>query len=117
MCNSSLRLLLPREGKAGLLGSLARQGRSLGFPVWLASQDADAFMTNGANGTNFAELAGCGVHFSPETRRESQQQEILGGVLRRGLNKGEAALRLHGKLRVGRVRQFWRDRGLRPLHA
>ena len=42
-------LLLPKEGKAGLLGSLARQGRSWGFPVWLASQDADAFVTTGAN--------------------------------------------------------------------
>ncbi len=50
-------LLLPKEGKAGLLGSLARQGRSWGFPVWLASQDADAFITSGNNATNFAELA------------------------------------------------------------
>ena len=40
-------LLLPKEGKSGLLGSLARQGRSWGFPVWLASQDADAFFTTG----------------------------------------------------------------------
>ena len=60
-------LLLPKEGKAGLLGSLARQGRSWGFPVWLASQDADAFVTTGDHATNFAELAECGVHFSPHT--------------------------------------------------
>ena len=39
-------LLLPKESKAGLLQSLARQGRSWGFPVWLASQDADKFVTD-----------------------------------------------------------------------
>ena len=42
-------LLLPKESKAGLLSTLARQGRSWGFPVWLASQDADKFLTSGAN--------------------------------------------------------------------
>ena len=30
-------LLLPKENKAGLLSSLARQGRSWGFPVWMPS--------------------------------------------------------------------------------
>ena len=30
-------LLLPKEHKAGLLSQLARQGRSWGFPVWMAS--------------------------------------------------------------------------------
>lgn len=104
-------LLLPKEGKAGLLGSLARQGRSWGFPVWLASQDADAFVTQGNNATNFAELASCGLHLSPETLSSSQQKEILGGVLQRHMDKGEAALRLHGKLNHGQVRQFWRDEG------
>ena len=104
-------LLLPKEGKAGLLGALARQGRSWGFPVWLASQDADAFITSGSNATNFAELASCGVHFSPETLREPQQREVLGGVLHRDLKKAEAALRLHGKLQTGQARQFWKDGG------
>lgn len=104
-------LLLPKEGKAGLLGSLARQGRSWGFPVWLASQDADAFVTSGANSTNFAELASCGLHFSPETLSTSQQRDILGGALQRQLVKGEAVLRLHGKLKTGPTRQFWKDGG------
>lgn len=104
-------LLLPKEGKAGLLGSLARQGRSWGFPVWLASQDADAFVTGGNNATNFAELASCGLHFSPETLSTSQQKDILGSALHRQLEKGEAALRLHGKLKIGPVRQFWKDGG------
>ena len=104
-------LLLPKEGKAGLLGALARQGRSWGFPVWLASQDADAFVTSGANSTNFAELATCGLHFSPDTLTTSQQKDILGSTLHRQLDKGEAALRLHGKLKIGPVRQFWKDGG------
>lgn len=39
--------LLPRGHKAGLLSQLARQGLSWGFPVWLASQDADKFLTQG----------------------------------------------------------------------
>lgn len=104
-------LLLPKEGKAGLLGSLARQGRSWGFPVWLASQDANAFVTSGDNATNFAELAECGIHFSPHTLSPPQQKKVFGGVLTRDLKKGEAALRLQGKLQSGAARQFWRDGG------
>lgn len=104
-------LLLPKEGRAGLLGSLARQGRSWGFPVWLASQDADAFVTSGDNATNFAELAECGVHFSPHTLSDPEQRKILGGIIHNELKKGEAALRLQGKLIVGATRQFWRDGG------
>ncbi len=94
-------LLLPKEGKAGLLGSLARQGRSWGFPIWLASQDADAFVTSGHNATNFAELASCGLHFSPDTLSDGEQRQILGSVMHHTLKQGEAALRLHGKLRTG----------------
>ncbi|MBA2491000.1 MAG: ATP-binding protein [Gammaproteobacteria bacterium] len=104
-------LLLPKENKAGLLGSLARQGRSWGFPIWMASQDADKFLTTGKNETNFAELAECGVHFSPRTLTDTQQRMILGGVIHRDLQKGEAALRQKGKLQTGMTRQFWRDEG------
>src|SRR6266446_2622006 len=91
-------LLLPKEHKAGLLSSLARQGRSWGFPVWLASQDADKFLTTGTNETNFSELAECGAHFSIHTLSDAQQKMILGGVLHTRLKKGEASLRLHGRL-------------------
>ena len=104
-------LLLPKEGKAGLLGSLTRQGRSWGFPVWLASQDADAFVTTGEHATNFAELAECGVHFSPHTLTAAKQRKILGSVIRRDTKKGEAALRVQGKLTIGATRQFWKDTG------
>ncbi len=104
-------LLLPKENKAGLLSSLARQGRSWGFPVWLASQDADKFLTTGTNETNFAELAECGVHFSPQTLTDSDQKMILGGVIHRKFKKAEAALRLNGKLITGMARQFWREGG------
>ncbi len=104
-------LLLPKENKAGLLSSLARQGRSWGFPVWLASQDADKFLTTGTNETNFAELAECGVHFSPQTLTDSQQKMILGGTIHTKLKKAEAALRLQGKLQTGMARQFWKDGG------
>ncbi|MCY4388481.1 MAG: DndE family protein [Desulfurellaceae bacterium] len=104
-------LLLPKEGKAGLLGSLARQGRSWGFPVWLASQDADAFVTTGDHATNFAELAECGVHFSPHTLSGAQQKKVLGGFVRHDLKKAEAALRLQGNLTVASARQFWKDQG------
>jgi DNA sulfur modification protein DndE len=104
-------LLLPKENKAGLLSSLARQGRSWGFPVWLASQDADKFLTAGTNETNFAELAECGVHFSPHTLTDAQQRMILGGVIHTKFKKAEAGLRLQGKLITGAARQFWRDGG------
>jgi hypothetical protein len=104
-------LLLPKESKAGLLSTLARQGRSWGFPVWLASQDADKFLTSGAHETNFAELAECGIHFSPQTLTDSQQRMILGNVIHAKLKKTEAALRLHGKLLTGMARQFWRHGG------
>jgi DNA sulfur modification protein DndE len=104
-------LLLPKESKAGLLSTLARQGRSWGFPVWLASQDADKFLTTGAHETNFAELAECGIHFSPHTLTDGQQRMVLGNVIHTKLDKAEAVLRLHGKLLTGMARQFWREGG------
>lgn len=104
-------LLLPKEGKSGILGSLARQGRSWGFPVWLASQDADAFLTKGAKATDFAELAECGIHFSPQTLSENEQKKVLGQALHKPLQKGEAVVRLSGKLHTGTARQFWKDNG------
>jgi len=104
-------LLLPKEGKAGLLGSLARQGRSWGFPVWLASQDADAFVTTGSNATNFAELASCGIHFSPDTLSQNEQKQILGSVLNKPLKQGEAVVRLKRNLEIGLARQYWNKKG------
>ncbi|WP_248320822.1 ATP-binding protein [Caballeronia sp. Sq4a] len=104
-------LLLPKEGKAGLLGSLARQGRSWGFPVWLASQDADAFVTKGQNSTDFAQLADCGIHLSPQTLTESQQRMILGQTIHKKLGSGEGVLRLRGTTLTGPIRQYWRDAG------
>jgi len=104
-------LLLPKESKAGLLSTLARQGRSWGFPVWLASQDADKFLTTGANETNFAELAECGIHFSPHALTDAQQRMIMGGIVHNKLKKAEVAVRLHNKLHQGIARQFWKDGG------
>ena len=104
-------LLLPKESKAGLLSSLARQGRSWGFPVWMASQDADKFLTTGTNETNFADLAECGVHFSPQTLSPADQKLILGSVIHQKFKKAEAALRLQGKLQISMARQFWKDGG------
>ncbi len=105
-------LLLPKENKAGLLSSLARQGRSWGFPVWLASQAADKFLTQGTNETNFAQLAECGVHFSPQTLSPADQKNVLGSVITREFKKAEAALCHRGKLQTtGPARQFWKDRG------
>lgn len=104
-------LLLPKEGKAGLLGSLARQGRSWGFPVWLASQDADAFKITGQHETDFADLAECGIHFSPQKLTASQQRSIFGTEIKREPKKGEAVLVTKGDAIVGGARQFWRDNG------
>jgi hypothetical protein len=104
-------LLLPKEGKIGLLGSLARQGRSWGFPVWLASQDADAFETRGDKAVDFAELAECGIHLTPQTLTPTEQKRVLGGSLSRDLHKGEAAVKLGGKLKIGKTRQYHRDGG------
>jgi hypothetical protein len=104
-------LLLPKESKAGLLSSLARQGRSWGAPVWLASQDADKFLTTGTNETKFAELAECGVHFSPQTLSDSDQKMILGSIVHEKLKKAQAVFRLNGATSVGNARQFWRDSG------
>ncbi len=107
-------LLLPKENKAGLLSSLARQGRSWGFPVWMASQDADKFLTTGTNETNFAELAECGVHFSPQSLSPTDQKLILGGTIHQKFKKAEAALRLQGRLQTGVARQFWKHGGTVP---
>ena len=104
-------LLLPKENKAGLLSQLARQGRSWGFPVWLASQDADKFLTTGTSETNFAELAECGIHFSPQTLSSANQRLILGGVVNQKLKKAEAVLRRQGLPLIGVARQFWKNGG------
>ena len=104
-------LLLPKEGKIGLLSSLARQGRSWGFPVWLASQDADAFETRGDKAVDFAELAECGIHLTPQTLTPAEQKRVLGAPLTRDLQKGEAAVKLGGKLKIGKTRQYHRDGG------
>ena len=99
--------VLPKDAKARLLERLAREGRSWGFPLWLASQDADKFMSAGVD---FAELASCGLHFSPDTLTPTEQRKVLGAPLPRALAKGEAVVRL-GKLHTGKARQFWRDGG------
>lgn len=100
--------ILPKDSKAKMLEKLAREGRSWGFPLWLASQDADKFLSTGVD---FAELASAGIHFSPHTLNATEQKKILGGAVTKQLEKGEAALRLGGKLEAGAARQFWRDGG------
>lgn len=100
--------ILPKDSKAQMLEKLAREGRSWGFPLWLASQDADKFVSTGVD---FADLAAAGIHFSPHTLNASEQRKILGGTVNQQLGKGEAALRLGGKLETGEARQFWRDGG------
>lgn len=92
-------------------GQLARQGRSWGFPVWLASQDADKFITTGDQGTNFADLATCRIHFSPQLLNEREQKNILGKVISKKPEKGETLLRLGGETVTGNARQYWRDQG------
>lgn len=62
-----------------------------GFPVWLASQDADKFLTGGTTETNFAELAECGIHFFPHVLTDAQQRTIPGGVTHAKFKKLEAA--------------------------
>jgi len=100
--------ILPKDSKAKLLEKLAREGRSWGFPLWLASQDADKFESDGVD---FATLATAGIHFSPQTLSESEQKNILGGVVPKPLEKGFAALKLGGKLNTGQARQYFRDNG------
>jgi hypothetical protein len=100
--------ILPKDAKAKMLEKLAREGRSWGFPLWLASQDADKFLSTGVD---FAELASAGIHFSPHTLNATEQKKILGSAVNKQLEKGEAALRLGGKLETGAARQFWRDGG------
>lgn len=100
--------ILPRDAKAKMLEKLAREGRSWGFPLWLASQDADKFLSTGVD---FAELASAGLHFSPHTLNTREQKQVLGSAVTKQLEKGEAALRLGGKLKISGARQFWRDGG------
>jgi len=100
--------ILPKDGKARLLEKLAREGRSWGFPLWLASQDADKFLSSGVD---FAELASAGIHFSPQTLKPREQKDILGDTISRTLDKGEAVLRSGVKTTTNPMRQFWRDGG------
>ncbi|MDR0505921.1 MAG: type IV secretion system DNA-binding domain-containing protein [Dysgonamonadaceae bacterium] len=103
-------LLLPKEGRTGLLGSLARQGRSWGFPVWLASQDIQSFDIKGSKAVDFSELAKCGVHFTPGNLSPAEKKQYLGGIPR-DLQKYEAAVRINNNLTVGAVRQYWKNGG------
>jgi hypothetical protein len=81
-------------------------------PVWLASQDADKFLTQGTNETNFAQLAECGVHFSPQTLSPADQKNVMGNLIQQKFKKAEAALCNRGKLQsTGTARQFWKDGG------
>ncbi|MCX6880194.1 MAG: hypothetical protein NTW21_41280 [Verrucomicrobia bacterium] len=100
--------ILPKDGKAKLLEKLAREGRSWGFPLWLASQDADKFVSSGVD---FAELASAGIYFSPQTLSAKEQKQILGTLITKPLEKGKAVLRIGGKTISGETRQFWRDQG------
>jgi len=100
--------ILPKDAKAKMLEKIAREGRSWGFPLWLASQDADKFVSTKAD---FAELASAGIHFSPHTLSEREQKQVLGTVMTRELAKGEAALRVGGKVESGGARQFYREGG------
>ena len=52
-----------------------------------------------------------GVIFSPQALTESEQKAIVGGVIHKKLDKGEAAMRLGGKFLTSIARQFWRDGG------
>lgn len=99
--------ILPKDGKARLLEKLAREGRSWGFPLWLASQDADKFVSVGVD---FAELATAGIHFSPQTLTPKEQRDVLGIHVMKPLEKGESVLRL-GKTSIGAARQFWKNQG------
>lgn len=79
-------------------------------PVWIASQDADKFVTGEAEGTNFAQLAECGVHFSPQTLSATDQKNVLGNVINQKFKKAEAALCNRGKLQsTGMARQIWKE--------
>jgi hypothetical protein len=100
--------ILPKDGKAKLLEKLAREGRSWGFPLWLASQDADKFVSSGVD---FAELASAGIHFSPQTLSTKEQKQILGITVSKPLEKGCAVIRLTGKTTTGDTRQFWKNGG------
>lgn len=101
-------LLLPQEPKIRLLGSLARQGRAWGIPLWLASQDADGFVSSGDNGTDFAELADCAVHFSPGTVPRSLRQRLFGVQSWPELKKGDALVRFGNTPATRKsVRQFF----------
>jgi hypothetical protein len=60
---------------------------------------------------DFAELAECGIHLTPQTLTPSEQKRVLGSALSRDLQKGEAAVKLGGKLKVGKIRQYWNQLG------
>jgi len=100
--------VLPKDSKAKLLEKLAREGRSWGFPLWLASQDADKFISSGVD---FAELASAGLHFPPETLSSKEQKDILGKTVTNRLEKAEAVLGLSGETKQGAARQFWKNGG------
>ncbi len=69
------------------------------------------FITTGDQSTNFADLATCGIHFSPQLLNEREQKNIFGNIISKKLEKGETILRLGSETLVGEARQYWRDQG------
>jgi len=100
--------ILPKDNKAKILEKLAREGRSWGFPLWLASQDADKFVTRSVD---FSELASVGIHFSPETLTQQQQQRICGRAVPGPLKDREAIVKISNDVKVGKARQFHQHQG------
>jgi hypothetical protein len=68
-------------------------------------------VTSGTNETNFIQLADCGIHFSPQNLSERDQRNILGKIITKPLDKGEAVLRLSETTSIGPVRQYYRNQG------
>ncbi|NBP02146.1 MAG: DUF1832 domain-containing protein [Proteobacteria bacterium] len=95
--------ILPKDNKARILEKLAREGRSWGFPLWLASQDADKFVTKSVD---FSELASAGIHFSPETLNPRQQNQICGRTVSGPLKEREAIVKISSDVKIAKARQF-----------
>ena len=60
---------------------------------FIVLHDTEVERPDGTNETNFADLAECGVHFSPQTLSPADQKLILGSVIHQKFKKAEAALR------------------------
>jgi hypothetical protein len=94
------------------VGELTRSFQAMerpDFTNWLV--ELEGLDAEGVHRETLKRIAECGIHLTPQTLTPAEQKRGLGAPLTRDLQKGEAAVKLGGKVKIGKTRQYHRDGG------